>query len=97
MSVEESLIATPPANAGYSADVHIDLHIGGELIPVAQVGGGKIIFARPTTLPAASGVLVMTIDGQEQRWEVEIDTSPSPRRIIPAKFRGVSRDVGTNR
>jgi hypothetical protein len=74
------------ASNGYSARVRIELRVGALRIPVAQTGGGQLIFDRPTTLPASEGEVVMHIDGHEHRWRV---TSLRSEDGSNRRFRGI--------
>jgi hypothetical protein len=71
---------------GFSAQVRIDLHINGCIYPVAQAGGGRLIFDKPVMIPEARGTLVMRIDGQERRWGVRLQQSDLPQRSIAAEL-----------
>lgn len=74
-----------PSN-GYSAQVQIELRIAGVRIPVAQTGGGRLIFDRPLMLPASEGEVVMHIDGHEHRWRVVLQPPQQPERVIACYF-----------
>lgn len=77
---------SPISNDGYSADIRLTLLIDGEPFPLAQIGGGQLIFDRPTTLPASNGIVLMCVDGRERRWSVSIYQTGRPERIIRADF-----------
>jgi len=54
------------------------LRLGDIILPVAQVGGGRIVLpaSSSTALPAdlpPTGELTIEVDGATQRWEVTID------------------------
>lgn len=66
----------------------MELVVNGLRIPVAQAGGGQLIFDRPTVLPESTGVLVMQIDDHEQRWRVALQPTGKPERIVSAEFKG---------
>jgi len=76
----------PASSKGYSANVRIELRIDGQCIPVAQTGGGRLIFDHPVTLPATTGVVVMHVDDNESRWHVTLRPNGQPSRIIEAEF-----------
>ncbi len=78
------------STSGYSAEVRIVLHMAGESFKPAQIGGGMLIFSKPTTLPADSGVVVLSIDGEEIRWEVTLEPGQSPAKIFSAVFKKVA-------
>ena len=48
---------------GYSPPVTLELHVGGEVLEVAQVGDGSLILRAPRRLPAESANIVVFIDG----------------------------------
>jgi hypothetical protein len=64
--------------------VRIRLQVNGQTYPVAQIGGGRLVFDRPVTFPEATGSIVMTIDGREERWHADIHPASTPTRIITA-------------
>jgi hypothetical protein len=86
-SKEPDTIAPSRANARYSAKVRISLHANGQIYPVAQIGGGRLIFDSPVAFPQTTGTVVMTVDGQEERWHVAIPHQPEPTRIIAAELK----------
>src|SRR5437588_12789494 len=70
MSSEGSDTIVPSRESrGYSADVRIRLHVNGQTYRVAQIGGGRLIFDSPLTFPAATGTVVITVDGQQHHWQ----------------------------
>ena len=71
---------------GYSARVRLELRAGGKSFPLAQIGGRRLIFDDPITLPGTDGEVVAHIDEHQQRWAVTWTTSNAPRRTIPAEF-----------
>ena len=52
--------------------ITIDLLIEGLSLPVAQLGPDFIFLKEPLECPPVEGVLVMTVDGNEQRWPVAL-------------------------
>ncbi|HMQ15672.1 MAG TPA: hypothetical protein PKC49_06840, partial [Phycisphaerae bacterium] len=81
---------------GYSADVQIELRIGGKRFPVAQTGGGKLILDQPTMLPSSEGEVVMHIDGHEHRWRVALQPTTQPERVIAAEFSALPEHTGAD-
>lgn len=75
--------------AGYSARVRVELFVAGQCIRVAQMGGGRLIFDAPVTLPGTTGEVMAHIDEHEQRWQVVWPASDTPARIIRADFREI--------
>jgi len=76
---------------GHSADVRIRLFVGGASFDVAQIGGGRLVFSNPVTLPGgpgeAQGEVVLAIDGHERRWAVDMKLQPEPSWSVEATFR----------
>ena len=68
----------------HSAQVQIELIRDGQRFPVAQCGGGLLIFDEPVQLPASTGELVLTVDGQPRRWGVTLRNGMIPSRRIEA-------------
>jgi len=64
--------------------------MNGQRFPVGQIGRGALIFDQPVQLPAATGQLVLTIDGYPRRWTITLRGHSVPARIINADFRGAS-------
>jgi hypothetical protein len=87
MSSDASDIISRSLNSGgYSAQVRIKLHVNGQIYRVAQIGGGRLIFDSPVTFPKTVGTVVMTVDGNEKRWHVEIPGHAEPTRIVEANI-----------
>jgi hypothetical protein len=72
----------------FSAKVRIDLNIAGQCLPVAQAGGGQLIFDTPVALCESDriGEVVVYIDESPQRWRVRLLPGPTPTRIVSAEF-----------
>ena len=90
MSLEESDILRTTAPHGHSAEVQIELFMAGQRFPVAQVGGGRLIFDQPVTLPAAEGQLLITIDGHPHRWSVILRNGSHSSRVVEADLARLS-------
>jgi len=86
MSPELPDTLVPSTSTRYSAKVRIRLHINGQTLPVAQIGDGRLFFDTPVTFEESTGVIVMTVDGQEERWHVTIPDQAEPSRIIAAQL-----------
>lgn len=81
-------MAKPVTSNGYSADVRMTLLIDGQQLPVAQAGGDRIVLRQPASLPSPDAELVISIDGQEDRWRVALSPSEEPKRAYAARFTG---------
>lgn len=86
-SKDPDTLAPSRSTPGYSAKVRIRLHANGQTYPIAQIGGGRLIFDSPVTFPQTTGTVVMTIDGQEEHWHATIPAHPQPARIIAAELK----------
>jgi hypothetical protein len=80
-------------SGGFSRLVHIELHVADQCLPVAQMGGGRLIFDQPVKLPGTIGEVLMRIDGfpagtpvTTRRWRVSLRPSSVPARIVFADF-----------
>jgi hypothetical protein len=62
----------------YSADVRMDLAIGGRSYPVSRSGPGYAFLRQPVSLPAGDAVLAMTIDGSKYLWIVALKYETAP-------------------
>jgi hypothetical protein len=79
-----------PSPDSFSTKVRIDLFISGQCLPVAQAGGGQLIFDTPVTLPDSTGEVIVYIDEAPQRWRVQLHPGPEPSRILAADFEPIS-------
>lgn len=71
---------------GYSADVRIELLADDRRMPVAQVGGGRLIFDEPVKLSDTAGQIVMHVDGRERRWHVTLRPNGQPSKTVDAEI-----------
>jgi hypothetical protein len=64
--------------------------VGSTSFAVAQIGGGRLIFPEPVMLPrgteGARGEVVLSIDGHERRWTVDLKPQSEPGRVVEAAF-----------
>jgi hypothetical protein len=74
------------AVVAHSAVVHIRLELGGLSLDVAQMGGGRLYFAGPVTLPEGRGALTLSIDGKARRWAVDAKGGPAASPTGNAEF-----------
>ena len=70
---------------GYSSDVRMELNVNGFVLPIGQLGPDFIILRASTDHPPAEAEIVMWIDGDESRWNIQlpdgISTDKSRTRI----------------
>lgn len=69
--------------SGYSADVDLELRVNGCVFPLAQMGPDRVILLNETPLPDGPAEVIATIDGEAERWPVEIADRHLSRRIVP--------------
>lgn len=77
-------------SAGYSADVRLDLYIAGQHFPLAQIGGNQLIFPTPVHLPAGTGEVVMSVDGQQRRWAITLEKLEFQSLTVAATFKDIA-------
>jgi hypothetical protein len=49
-----------------------------------------LIFSKPTALPADSGVVVLSIDGENIRWAVTLEPGQSLAKVFSVVFKKVA-------
>jgi hypothetical protein len=86
-----------PTPSGYSATVKLELEVGEERIPLAQIGGGELVFYQEVVLPGNVGIVVAYIDESVHRWEVEWERSEAGRTVVAAKYRVLEAGVVTGK
>ncbi len=62
----------PSETVGYSADVRMQLNVNGFVLPIAQLGPDFIILRDRAAHPPAEAEIVLSIDGEESRWNVHL-------------------------
>ena len=76
-----------PTVTPYSAKVDLKLIVGDQTYDLGQVGPELVIFRDPVSLPPCDAVLIMTIDGHEQRSNIRLLDGASPdNRITRTKI-----------
>src|SRR5947209_9104558 len=58
--------------SGHSANVRIALAVNGYVFSVAELGPDFVVLRNPIPHPPAEAELSLSIDGQEERWRVEL-------------------------
>jgi hypothetical protein len=76
-----------PTPSGYSAAVKLELQVGEERIPLAQVGGGRLVFYQETVLPGTGGIVVAYIDEHVDRCEARWAASGEARKVVAVEMR----------
>ena len=75
---------------GHSADVRIHLRVGDELFAVSQIGGGWLTFAQPAIIRGNRGEVLLSIDGNERMWPVDLSaatTHSGPSPVVEVAFK----------
>jgi hypothetical protein len=57
---------------GHSADVRIALAVNGHVFNVAELGPDFVVLRNPLPHPPAEAEITLSIDGQVERWQVEL-------------------------
>lgn len=70
-----------PNKLGYSADVRMQLNVNGFVLAIGQLGPDFIILRDSVDHPPTEAEIVMSIDGEESRWNVELPNGISPERL----------------
>jgi hypothetical protein len=66
---------------GHSAEVHMQLNLNGFVLPIGQLGPDFLILRDPTDHPPAEAEIVMSIDGEERRWNVHLPDGISVDKV----------------
>jgi hypothetical protein len=56
------------------------LNVNGQVFSIGQLGPNFLILDDPTDHPVADGEIVVSIDGRERRWRVQLLDGISPSR-----------------
>jgi hypothetical protein len=67
----------------YSAEVDLQLRVNGCVFALAQMGSNRVVLREETVLPEGPAEVIATIDGEVERWEVEISDRHLVRRVVP--------------
>lgn len=66
------MVTRNTSSGGHSADVRIGLAVNGHVFSVAKLGPDFVVLRNPIPHPPAEAELSLSIDGQEERWRVEL-------------------------
>jgi len=64
--------AVNPQSRSYSADVRLELHLAGHILPIAQLGPDFFTLRTPIDHPPGAAEISMSIDGHVSRWAVRL-------------------------
>jgi hypothetical protein len=73
------MIADKEIRSDYSPIVSMRLEANGQVRRIAKLGPDHFVPADPFEMPACTGVIIMTVDGNERRWPVRILNDVSRR------------------
>ena len=71
-----------PRKLGYSADVRMQLNLNGHVLPIGQLGPDFIILRNAPEHRPAEAEIVMSIDGKERRWMVNLPEGISAKNEL---------------
>jgi hypothetical protein len=74
-------MSAKPNKLGYSADVRMHLYVNGFALPIGQLGPGFIILRNAPDHPPTDAEIVMSIDGEERRWNVQLPEGISAGKV----------------
>ena len=82
---------------GHSATVHMTLLVGGLQHRVLQAGGSRLLLEEAVLLPTYPVEMVLSIDGQVQRFAVTVEPAAQATSSYKAVFQlcSVQNNVGT--
>ena len=67
---------------GYSANVRMELHVNGYVLPIGQLGPDFLILDDPTAHPPAGAEIHMWIDDDASRWTVRLPDGIDPKQTL---------------
>lgn len=70
-------LAPSVASGGYSADVRLTLRAGACCWRLGQIAPDYIVFDPPASLPPGPAEVILTIDGRDRIWRVELPDGSS--------------------
>ena len=83
---EESIAQSSSTSTGYSADVLLWLRLSDRAVPLAQIGPDRIILKDVESVPAGAAELVLSVDGRERRWSVDVGQCDPNSRTVPIRL-----------
>jgi hypothetical protein len=57
---------------GYSAAVRAELHIGGLVLDLAEIGPDHCVLRTPAQVPTGRGTILVALDGEIQKTKVDV-------------------------
>jgi hypothetical protein len=84
----------------HSARVRMELRVNGSVLTISHLGPDYLILAQPVNHPPAEAEIIMSVDGSQSRWHVQLPdgVSRASRRthILPCWSRRKGTDAGTD-
>ena len=74
-------MSAAPSKVGYSTDVRMQLNVNGFALSIGQLGPDFLILRDPANHPPAEAEIVMSIDGDERRWRVQLPDGISTEKV----------------
>ncbi len=66
------------------------LRFNGRVVPLAQIGPDQIILTAEEPVPAGAAEVLMSVDGWERRWSVEVGPATPGSPTLPIRLLGDS-------
>ena len=60
--------------------------LNGEMLPLTQVGNGRLYFDEPVSLPPSSAKVVVEVDGEARYKDIVIIESNNRSRVVQFRF-----------
>jgi hypothetical protein len=73
-----AMISDAQIRTDYSPIVSMRLEANGKVWPIAKLGPDHFVPIDRGEIPAGRGQIIMTVDGQERRWNVRIPNDVFP-------------------
>jgi hypothetical protein len=68
--------------------VRLWLKTNGRTVPLSQISFDRIVLRDGEPVPLGPAEVAMSVDGREQRWQVEVGTSVPGSRTVPIRLLG---------
>lgn len=62
------------------------LRLNDRTVPLAQIGPDRIILRDVESVPVGAAELMMSVDGRERRWSVDVGQSDPMSRTVPIRL-----------
>jgi hypothetical protein len=65
----------------YSADVRMELHVNGHVLPIGQLGPDFLILREAAEYPPTDAEISLSVDGRMRRWRVRLVDGIATERV----------------